>query len=366
MKKKVFNAKKLIIFIVVVILVILLIVGSVIGTYFYMLTSPSKSSEEVTISISEGQTYSTISSMLKEKGLIRNEIAYKVYLKLHEVGNLEHGDYILKKNYSVEELIKQLEKGSITVASTKRVTFVEGKNMRYIIKTITDNFDITEEEILNKLKDESYLDELINDYWFLTDDIKKKGIYYSLEGYLFPDTYDFYSTADIDDIFRKMLDNMENKLADYKDEVKNSDYSIHEMLTLASIIELEAGNADDRKGVAGVFYNRLKNNWSLGSDVTTYYAEKIDNYLRDLKKSELNDCNDYNTRSSCMAGKLPIGPICNPSINSIIAAIEPTKHNYYYFVADKNGKTYFNKTDSEHTSTVNKLKREGLWIEYES
>ncbi len=366
MEKKVFNVKKFIIFILVVILIILILIGGLIGSYFFMISSPSKSSETVNINVSSGQTYSTISSMLKEKGLIRNEFAYKIYLKLNKVGNLESGDYILKKNYSVEELIHELEKGSITLASTKRVTFVEGKNMRYIIKTITENFDITEDEILNKLKDESYLDELINDYWFLTDDIKKKGIYYSLEGYLFPDTYDFYTTADIDDIFRKMLDNMESKLSEYKEEIQKSDYTIHEMITLASIIEQEAGSADDRKGVAGVFYNRLKNNWSLGSDVTTYYAEKIDNYLRDLKQSELNDCNDYNTRSSCMAGKLPIGPICNPSINSIIASIEPTKHNYYYFVADKNGKTYFNKTDSEHTSTVARLKREGLWIDYEN
>lgn len=138
------------------------------------------------------------------------------------------------------------------------------------------------------------------------------------------------------------------------------------MMTLASIIELEAGKADDRKGVAGVFYNRLNSGWSLGSDVTTYYAEKIDNWTRDLKTSELNSCNAYNTRSSCMTGKLPVSPICNPSVGSIEAAIEPTNHKYYYFVADKNGKTYFTKSDSEHASKVRELKRNGLWIEYQS
>ena len=99
-----------------------------------------------------------------------------------------------------------------------------------------------------------------------------------------------------------MLDNMNNKISKYKEEVKKSKYSIHEMMTLASIIELEAGTASDRKGVAGVFYNRLKDNWSLGSDVTTYYAEKIDNYSRDLKMSELNSCNKYNTRSNVRVG----------------------------------------------------------------
>ena len=267
---------------------------------------------------------------------------------------------------SVKEVIDVLKKGSTTLATTKSVTFVEGKNMRYFTKVITENFNITEEEVNNILKDETYLDELIKEYWFLTDDIKNKNIYYSLEGYLYPDTYEFYTNASIKDIFRKLLDNMDDKLTPYKEEIENSKYSVHEMMTLASIIELEAGNASDRKGVAGVFYNRLNNGWSLGSDVTTYYAEKIDNWSRDLKKSELSSCNSYNTRSSCMAGKLPVSPICNPGRESIIAAIEPTSHKYYYFVADKNGKTYFNETDNGHTKTVNQLKRDGLWIEYEN
>ena len=353
--------KKVIIFICILIVIV---VSSLIGAYFYLISYHGKD-ERVVINVKEGETYSTISSLLKENDLIKSELVYKIYIKLNKPNNLEHGDYILNKSYNVKEIIETLEKGSVNLQETKRVTFVEGKNMRYVISKITSEFSITEEEILNKLKDNDYLDSLISKYWFLTDDIKNKEIYYSLEGYLFPDTYEFYSNATIEDIFKTMLNNMENKLEKYKSEIENSDYSIHEMLTLASIIELEASSADDRKGVAGVFYNRLKAGWSLGSDVTTYYAERIDNWSRDLKKSELSKCNSYNTRSSCMAGKLPVSPICNAGIKSIEATIEPTSHNYYYFVADKNGKTYFSKTDSEHVKTVNKLKRDGLWIEYE-
>ena len=100
--------------------------------------------------------------------------------------------------------------------------------------------------------------------------------------------------------------------------------------------------------------------------VPHYYAEKLDNWSVDLKVSQLNKCNAYNTRSTCMNGKLPVSPVCNPGIDSIVASIEPTKHKYYYFVADKNGKTYFNETDSGHIKTVNKLKSEGLWIEYQN
>ena len=336
-----------------------------VGAYFYLINYRGKS-EKVIISVSEGQTYSTIASLLKEKGLIKSETAYKVYIKLNKPTNLEYGSYILNKDKNVKEIIKTLEKGSVNLNETKMVTFVEGKNMRYIIKKITSEFDITEGEILNLLKDEEYLDKLIEKYWFITDDVKNKKLYYSLEGYLFPDTYEFYVNTSVEDIFRTMLNNMENKLSKYKEEVESSKYTIHQMITLASIIELEASSASDRKGVAGVFYNRLKDGWSLGSDVTTYYAERIDNWSRDLKRSELNNCNDYNTRSNCLKGKLPVGPICNPGLKSIEATIEPSSHNYYYFVADKNGKTYFNKTDSGHTSTVSKLKREGLWIEYEN
>lgn len=362
--KRVFNIKKFLLFIFILLIIC---ASSVVGVYFYLIGSPSNKSEQKIIYIEEGSSYSSIAPVLKENGLIKNELAYKIYLKMNTPSEtLEFGEYVLKTNYDIEELISILEKGSVSLAETVSVTFVEGKNMRYITKTIIDNFNISEDEINKKLNDSDYLDTLINDYWFLTDEIKNDKLYYSLEGYLYPDTYEFYKSADVDDIFRKMLDNIGKKLEDYKEVINSSEYSLHEMLTLASIIELEAGNAGDRKGVAGVFYNRLEDNWSLGSDVTTYYAVKEDNYKRDLYKSELSDCNSYNTRSSCMAGKLPVGPICNPGFESISATIEPTKHDYYYFVADKNGKTYFNETDSGHNKTCNKLKSEGLWIEYEN
>ena len=347
------------------IIVLVLICAGAYGTYNYMIGAPSKDSKVLEFDVEKGSTYSSIASDLEKGGFIRNSLAYKIYLKLNPVeDNLEYGRYYLPINANVSGIIDVLKKGSDTLADTKTVTFVEGKNMRYVVSVIKENFNISEKDILNKLKDDKYLDSIIEKYWFLTKDIKNKKIYYSLEGYLYPDTYEYYETASVEDIFAKMLDNMETKLEPYKEEIQKSKYSIHQMITLASIIEQEAGTAKDRKGVAGVFYNRLKDNWSLGSDVTTYYAEKIDNFSRDLKQSELSNCNAYNTRSTCMAGKLPVGPICNPGFDSILSSIEPTSHKYYYFVADKNGKTYFNETDAGHNSTVSKLKSEGLWIEY--
>ena len=105
-------------------------------------------------------------------------------------------------------------------------------------------------------------------------------------------------------------------------------------------------------------------NISIIEKPTTYYGIKVDVSERDLYQSEIETFNDYNTRHAKMAGKLPIGPICIPSIDSIKAAISPTSHNYYYFVADKNKKTYFFKTYNEHINKINELKRNGLWYEY--
>ncbi len=316
--------------------------------------------EKVIINVSEGSTYSTISSLLKEKGLIKSEMAYKIYIKLNKPTSLEKGDCILNKKYNVKELIETLEKGSVNLSETKMVTFVEGKNMRYIISKITSEFDISEEEILDKLKDTKYLDSLIEKYWFLTDEIKNKDIYYSLEGYLYPDTYEFYTTASVEDVIAKMLDNYSKKVEPYKSKIEKSKYNVHEITTLASIIELEAGGAD-RKKVSGVFYNRIKKGMSLGSDVTGYYGAKMDDWTNGLG-SHVNDCNGYNTRGTCVKA-LPVGPICNPSVKSIEAAIEPDSHKYYYFVADCKGKTYLTKTYNEHLNIINKLKRENNWCD---
>ena len=355
--KRVFNIKKFLLFIFILLIIC---ASSVVGVYFYLIGSPSNKSEQKIIYIEEGSSYSSIAPVLKENGLIKNELAYKIYLKMNTPSEtLEFGEYVLKTNYDIEELISILEKGSVSLAETVSVTFVEGKNMRYITKTIIDNFNISEDEINKKLNDSDYLDTLINDYWFLTDEIKNDKLYYSLEGYLYPDTYEFYKSADVDDIFRKMLDNMGKKLEDYKEVINSSEYSLHEMLTLASIIELEAGNAGDRKGVAGVFYNRLEDNWSLGSDVTTYYAFQASMSTK-LTSEQYNTANPYNTRPTSKVGP-PIGPICNPDLTSIQASINPINNNYLYFVADSNGKVYYSRTIDEQNKVIQDLISSGKW-----
>ena len=161
-----------------------------------------------------------------------------------------------------------------------------------------------------------------------------------------------------------MLDKMEDILSNYKDRIDNSKYNVHEVLTIASIIEMESSHVEDRKDVASVIYNRLSRNMAIQSDVTTYYAIKVDMGERDLYQKELDTYNPYNTRGPNMEGKLPIGPISSVSKSSIEAAVNPNNTDYLFFVADKAGKVYFSKTVSEHNQIISELKTKGLWFEY--
>jgi len=322
-----------------------------------------KESQKIEIVVDEKSTFSNLGRTLEEKKLIKSELAYKIYIKLSKPTNLKAGTYELSPNMGVQKIVEVLSQGNSYNPNIVKVTFREGLNMRGIADIISKNTDNSYESVLNLLKDENYLNEIINNYWFVTDEVKNKNIYYSLEGYLFPDTYQIDKTKSVKDIFKVMLDRMEKELNQYKNDIEKSNYNIHELLTLASIIELEAGTSHERSSVAGVFYNRLKDNWTLGSDVTTYYATKK-TFKEDLTYEELHDCNYYNTRGSCFTG-LPVGPISNPGSESIKGVMQPTNNNYYYFVADKNGKTYFNTNSAGHNATIAELKRNNLWYVYE-
>lgn len=347
------------------ILFLLFLTTSFLLVYNYN-TSAVNGDNTITITIEQGSTFSSIGSLLEENELIKSEFFYKIYIKINSPTSLQAGPYELNQNMSVEEIIEVLSNGNTHNPDAITITFNEGLNMRSIAQIIEDNTTNTYEEVFALLEDNEYLNDLIEEYWFITDEILNDEIYYPLEGYLFPNTYSFSNDEiSIKSIFETMLNEMEVKLFDYKEDIMNSDYTFHELITMASIVELEAAASDDRAGVAGVFYNRLEDNWSLGSDVTTYYAEKIDMSDRDLYVSELNDENAYNTRSSSMAGKLPVGAICNPGLESIKSSIYPSDHSYFYFVADINKETYFTTTYSEHLSKVEELQEAGLWYYYD-
>ena len=246
------------------------------------------------------------------------------------------------------------------------ITFIEGKTIKDYAKLISEKTNNTLTDVFDLIKNEEYINSLIDKYWFITDEIKNEDIYYALEGYLKPDTYTFENEdVSVQEIFNQILNYTDKFLSNYRNDIENSRYTVHEILTLASVIEKEASNASDMPGIAGVFYNRLKTKMSLGSDVTTYYAFQIDLTESNLTSEQIGTYNPYNTRGPNMNGKLPVGPICNPSSSAIESAINPEISDYYYFVSDKTGKTYFTKNYNEHQKLVQELKDQGLWYVYE-
>ncbi len=329
----------------------------------YSLSATSQDSSEKIVEIKPGSIKQIANTLYKE-GLIKNKIAFILYSKISGKSNLKAATYTLSKNMGTKKIINILYAGKGKNSNQISITFNEGWNTRKVAKIISQYTEQTEEELYNTLKDQNYLRKLIDRYWFLTDDILNQNIYYSLEGYLYPNTYYFSSKeVKIDEIIEVMLDETEKKLYSIKDKIETKSQSIHEIITLASIVELEGTTLENRKGIASVFQNRLNAKMNLGSDVTTYYGAKVDIGERDLYTYELAECNYYNTRCANFSS-LPVSPICNPSIESINAILDSEKTDYYYFVADKNKKIYFSKTLKEHNNTINRLKREGLWYEY--
>ena len=333
------------------------------GIYTSVKSSPvdPDNTETVDFVIESGWGVNKVISELKSKDFIKDELVFKVLAKVYKKDSFYAGTYKLSKSYDATKIMKIISSTNSIENDSIEVRFIEGKRFPYYVKKIAENFDYTEEEIMDKTTNKEYLNTLINKYWFITDDILNSSIYYPLEGYLFADTYSFKKSSTIEEIIEKMLDQMDAKLTPYKEEINVSNLKVHGLLTLASMVELEAVTAEDRQMVAGVFTNRLKEGMTLGSDVTTYYAAKKE-MTQSLTMSDINGCNAYNTRGTCVSG-LPVGPICAPSYSSIVAAIEPKENNYLYFVADSENKVYYAENASEHNKNISNLRNNGKWSE---
>jgi UPF0755 protein len=361
--KKLSKINKVLLIILSVIIVFL--ITFVIASKIYLAPVDKNNNSYVEFTVENGWGKNKIADELQKSGLIKNALFFKFYIKLNINKELYAGTYRISKSMNVDEIIALLNSNNSLENESVTITFIEGKRFTDYAKNISTTFNIPYDDVIAKGKDPEFLNKLIKNYWFVTDDILNTKIYYPLEGYIFPDTYNFKKTATAEEILDKMIKTMQDKLDIYKDEIKVSSLNIHELLTLASIVELEGANSNDRAGVAGVFYNRIKANMSLGSDATTYYAVNK-TFKDDLTGNNLKSCNGYNTRaeSTCPIIGLPVGPIDSPSLASITATIEPEQTTAYYFVADKNKKTYFSDTYDEHVKTVSKLKQDGLWFNY--
>ena len=358
-------------FIILGVIFLIIVIAVISGIIWYNISikKPNKDESQdiqAVVEIKSGTSTKEILSILEQKGVIKNKLASEIYIGLHERQSLQAGKYLFTGNDDLPEVLNTLATGKV-MDETVTITFLEGKNMRYIASTIAENTNNTANDVYQLLENKEYIASIIDKYWFLTNKIQNQSIYYPLEGYLYPDTYSFENKdVTVKEIFEKMLDKMDKILTKYKGTSSVGNYTVHDILTISSIIELEGTNSENRAQIARVIYNRLAANMSLGSDVTTYYGIRVDMGERDLYAKEINTYNAYNTRGPNMEGKLPVGPIASVSEEAIKAALNPTDGNYLYFVADKNGDMYFSDTYDQHQETIALLKKIGLWFEYDT
>ncbi|MBO6047349.1 MAG: endolytic transglycosylase MltG [Erysipelotrichaceae bacterium] len=336
----------------IVIIIVLLIAVAGGGGLIYLksgLSAVSKDSEEVIVSVSDGDYVGLVLQRMNEAGLVKNMFAAKVYAKLNKKV-LKSNNYRLNKNMSLPEMMTIMEKGDTKYIVYKKFTVTEGSRIPDVAKRVAKLVGTTKKKVLAKWSDKTYLKSLSEKYDFLDyKTITKSGIKYPLEGYLYPETYYLDSTEPtVESITDTMLKQTGAVLNNY---LSKTDFSAHEILTLASIVEQETLFDKDLPIIAGVFMNRLKDDMPLQSDITVNYA--LDRTGVDVSYAMTQTDSPYNTYQ--FRG-LPIGPVSCVSEKALKNTINYQKHKYYYFFAKKDGKVIYSKTLSEHNKAINKYK----------
>ena len=335
--------KGLLIFILVL---AILVAGG--GAYTMGLRPVDPGNEDpVIVEIPEGSGASYIVEILDEAGLVKNKFCAKVNAKIGGYKNLQANTYVFNKGLAFNTMMKIIDTGDFDYISKESVEVKDGARLTQVAEAVSEQLPFSAEEIMNKWDDEEYVMTLIDKYWFLTDDVLNEDVMHPLEGYLYADTY--FVTDDNSSIegFTEMcLDRMDEELSARKDEIEASDFSVHEVLTLTSIVTKEA-TAEDQAGVAGVFMNRLDKGMSLGSDVTVCYI--FDEDRVDLKQSQLDSDNPYNCRR--FEG-LPPGPICQIVGDAIDATLNYKKSDNLYFIADENGVVRYSTDEAGHNQNI--------------
>jgi UPF0755 protein len=312
-----------------------------------------KEEASITVEIPKNATTGQIADILNKAGAIRDVNFFQFYSKLTKAdGHYNNGSYKIDTNMDYEAIINSLQSNANRV-DTIKITFKEGINILDVSALLEKDGVCTAEKFLSAINSNDYENyEIIK---AITNDDER---YYKLEGYLFPDTYEFYKDEDPKTVIKKFLSNCNNKITkEIKTEAEEKNMTIDQLLTLASMIQAEAADKEDMLKVSSVFHNRL-NSGGLGdlkrlrSDPTMYYPYRTKASIpADLQGSFKSRYDTYTVEG------LPPGPICNPGLDAINAALEPEKTNYYYFCHDKNSKSYYATNIVQHN--IN-LKKAGL------
>ncbi|MED3571520.1 endolytic transglycosylase MltG [Cytobacillus praedii] len=337
--------------IVLIIAIILVItVGAIAGVgYFYIKSAiqpvdPDNKKEKI-VEIPIGSSSTGIGKILENNGIIKDARIFKYYVKFKNETGFMAGEYTLNPSMTIPEIINSLKTGKLQEELVFKLTIPEGKQLEQIAGIIAEKTNRSAAEVMKQLNDPSMIKSLMGKYPdLLTDDILDKDIKYPLEGYLFPATYSFYKeNPTIEEIITPMLDKTVDVLDEYRIAMEERGFSVHELLTISSLIEEEATEKVDRNKIASVFYNRMETGMPLQTDPTVLYAqgEHKDKVL--YKDLEIDS--PYNTYK--YPGLTP-GPIANAGVVSIEAALVPDESDFLYFLATSTGEVLFSKTLEEH------------------
>jgi UPF0755 protein len=344
-------------------IILLSLTAAIGGGYMYIKSAIEPVNTEDTrkrkITIPIGSSVTTIANILKENELIVNPKIFKYYVKYKNETGFQAGNYELSPSMTIEEIIASLKTGKVIRESLFSITIPEGQQLTQIAEILATKTEYTPEEVLKKLNDETYVKELITLYpTVLSEDILNDKIKRPLEGYLFPATYPFYEeNPSIEKIVQTMLDKTESVLTHYQSAISESRFNVHEVMTLASLIEEEATAQVDREKIASVFLNRLNINMPLQTDPSVLYS--LGKHQVGISYDDLKTDSPYNTY--LYPGLTP-GPIANAGEVSIYAVLNPAETNSLYFYARPNGEVHFTETLKEHNRVKAKFKSE--WNEY--
>ena len=323
----------------------------------------ASSKQYVTVQIPEGANVQTIGSTLEKSGLIKHGVIFAFYAKYKNYSDLKSGYYNLQKSMSTEDIIHELQKGGTAEAqepALANLTIPEGytiDQMAQAVGQLQGDFKepLTADAFLAKVQDDSFISQEVAKYPSLLESLptKESGVRYRLEGFLFPATYSIKESTTIESLIDEMLAAMDKTLAPHYSTIKSKNLTVNELLTIASLVEKEGAKTDDRKLIAGVFYNRLNLGMPLQSNIAILYAQgklgqKIS--LADDAGIDTSINSPYNVYTNL--GLMP-GPVDSPSLDAIESSINQTKSENLYFVADvTDGKVYYAATQEEHDRNV--------------
>ena len=300
---------------------------------------------------------------MEKSGLVKHGLIFSLYAKYYSHANLKSGYYNLKKSMSTDELIQELQKGGTPEAQAPvlaNLTIPEGYTLEQIAQTVGQlqgefKEPLTADAFLAKAQDETFISQLVAKYPNLLGSLptKDSGVRYRLEGYLFPATYTIKDSTTVESLIDEMVAAMDKAMSPYYDTIKEKNLTVNELLSIASLVEKEGAKTEDRKKIAGVFYNRLNAGMPLQSNIAILYAQgKLGQKISLADDAGIDTTIDSPYNVYTHLGLMP-GPVDSPSSDAIEASVNQTKSEYLYFVANvEDGKVYFATTKEEHDQNV--------------